>query len=201
MPRGFTPTQMQVIRQKLQMCALEKIQETGVRKTSVESLAHAVNISTGAFYKFYPSKEALFFEVYELLESRLKDEFITLIEPLHECDIASLKQALLTLFASENMNRLITIIRKDELDALVAQMDAETLRRHQQTDQIYIAEILNRLHACGLNLQIDVDLVLSYLQALFILNYEKDGLAPYAGHILDAFLTAMLTDLLGAATS
>jgi AcrR family transcriptional regulator len=201
MPRGFTPTQMQAIRQKLQTCALKKIQETGVRKTSVESLAHAVNISTGAFYKFYPSKEALFFEVYELLESRLKDEFITLIEPLHECDPACLKQALLTLFASENMNHLITIIRKDELDALVAQMDAEILRQHQQTDQIYIAEILNRLHARGLNLQIDVDLVLSYLQALFILNYQKDGLAPHAGHILDTFLTAMLNDLLGAATS
>ncbi|MEN6410201.1 MAG: hypothetical protein ABFD44_10890, partial [Anaerolineaceae bacterium] len=120
---------------------------------------------------------------------------------LQECDLAVLKQALLALFASENMNRLITMIRKDELDALVAQMDAEILRRHQQTDQAYITEILNRLRACGLQIRVDVDLALSYLQALFILYYEKDKLAPHADRVLDTFLTAMLTDLLGAAIS
>ena len=37
----------------------------GMRKTSVEQLTEAVGISKGSFYKFFDSKELLFFAVLE----------------------------------------------------------------------------------------------------------------------------------------
>ena len=43
----------------------------GMRKTSVEQLTEAVGISKGSFYKFYESKELLFFAVLEDIHTEL----------------------------------------------------------------------------------------------------------------------------------
>ena len=43
----------------------------GMKKTSVEQLTKAVGIAKGSFYKFYESKEMLFFAVLENIHSEL----------------------------------------------------------------------------------------------------------------------------------
>ena len=43
----------------------------GMKKTSVEQLTKAVGIAKGSFYKFYESKEMLFFAVLENVHSEL----------------------------------------------------------------------------------------------------------------------------------
>ena len=43
----------------------------GMKKTSVEQLTKAVGIAKGSFYKFYESKEMLFFAVLEDIHSEL----------------------------------------------------------------------------------------------------------------------------------
>ena len=43
----------------------------GVKKTTVEQLAHAADISKGAFYGFFDSKELLFFEILEDLHTEI----------------------------------------------------------------------------------------------------------------------------------
>ena len=42
----------------------------GMKKTSVEQLTKAVGIAKGSFYKFYESKEMLFFAVLENVHSK-----------------------------------------------------------------------------------------------------------------------------------
>ena len=62
---AFTDEQNEQIRNDLireaQRCGIT----IGMRKTSVEQLAEAVGISKGSFYKFFDSKELLFFTVLE----------------------------------------------------------------------------------------------------------------------------------------
>ena len=43
----------------------------GMKKTSVDQLTRAVGIAKGSFYKFYESKEMLFFAVLESIHSEL----------------------------------------------------------------------------------------------------------------------------------
>ena len=45
----------------------------GMKKTSVDQLTKAVGIAKGSFYKFYESKEMLFFAVMENIHSELYD--------------------------------------------------------------------------------------------------------------------------------
>ena len=62
---AFTEEQNETIRRDLireaRCCGVT----VGMRKTSVEQLTEAVGISKGSFYKFFDSKELLFFAVLE----------------------------------------------------------------------------------------------------------------------------------------
>lgn len=195
MPRRFNENQTHIIRQRLANFALEKIREAGVRKTTVESLARAAKISTGAFYKFYPSKEILFFEVYEMMEDQLKIDFMHALDSVLPGDVHNLKQAILTLLESETMQRLISIIRKDELDYLMMSLDQETIQRHRQGDLDFLEEVRARLQRTGFHITNDTALAVAYLQALFTLYYDKENLEPYACRVLSSFIDAMLAEL------
>ena len=62
---AFTDEQNERIRRDLIGAARRCGVSIGMRKTSVEQLTEAVGISKGSFYKFYDSKELLFFAVLE----------------------------------------------------------------------------------------------------------------------------------------
>ena len=62
---AFTENQNETIRRDLIREARRYGVTIGMRKTSVEQLTDAVGISKGSFYKFFPSKELLFFAVLE----------------------------------------------------------------------------------------------------------------------------------------
>ena len=62
---AFTDEQNEQIRKDLIRAARRCGTTIGMRKTSVEQLTEAVGISKGSFYKFFESKELLFFAVLE----------------------------------------------------------------------------------------------------------------------------------------
>lgn len=62
---AFTDEQNDMIRKDLIRVALRCGITIGMRKTSVEQLTNDVGISKGSFYKFFNSKELLFFAVLE----------------------------------------------------------------------------------------------------------------------------------------
>lgn len=195
MPRGFTDNQTQAIDQKLISFAMSMIQDSGVRKTTIERLTRAANISTGAFYNFYPSKEALFFKVYEILEERIKAQFFEQMVAI-SLDITEITRVMLALLDSENMHNLLTLIGKEDLDYILMNIDPSIVQKHQQDDILFMNKVIEYLHGQGLTTSMDADLILSYLQALFTLCYEKDRLHPYSDRIIESFLNAMFLDLL-----
>lgn len=69
MALAFSQQERMIIVKQLKEVVIEHLQKTGVRKTTIEDLTNAVGISKSAFYNFYVSKEALFYEVY--IEARL----------------------------------------------------------------------------------------------------------------------------------
>ena len=62
---AFTDEQNEQIRNDLIRAARRCGITIGMRKTSVEQLTETVGISKGSFYKFFDSKELLFFAVLE----------------------------------------------------------------------------------------------------------------------------------------
>ena len=70
---AFTENQNETIRRDLIREARRCGVTIGMRKASVEQLADAVGISKGSFYKFFPSKELLFFAVLENIHTECFD--------------------------------------------------------------------------------------------------------------------------------
>ena len=71
MALAFTKEQEKEIVSRLKKAAREGIAKAGMRKTTVDTLVQAAGISKGAFYKFYTSKELLFFELLEDLHTEV----------------------------------------------------------------------------------------------------------------------------------
>ena len=65
MPKAFTEQEKELIRKRLLEQGYKQFSAYGLRKTNIEEVASACGISKGAFYLFYPSKEALFMDVVE----------------------------------------------------------------------------------------------------------------------------------------
>ena len=62
---SFSDQEKQVIIFKLKEAAAACATVAGIRKTTVDQLVEAAEISKGMFYKLYPSKEMLFLEMLE----------------------------------------------------------------------------------------------------------------------------------------
>lgn len=193
MPRGFSESQKRIFKEKLLASAREALKRTGVRKTTVEELAKASNLSTGAFYKFYPSKEALFFEVYENAEEDLKQAFIDSMNTSSPLTGLSLRSSIKGLLRSDAMQTLIQILQRDDLPYLLNAIDPEIVQQHLQKDREYLQNIILLLKGKGLTVDMDIDLLLAYLQALFVLSYQKDQYPQHAGQIIDSFIDTIVS--------
>lgn len=68
---AFSDFETEQIRKALLMETRRHAVTLGMRKTSVDQLTQAVGISKGSFYKFYESKELLFFAVLEDIHAEL----------------------------------------------------------------------------------------------------------------------------------
>jgi len=173
MPRGFTQEQEKTIRQRLVDSAFAHLSSTGIRKTSVEVLASDANISNGAFYHFFPSKEAAFFYVYDSVEQKLKDRFLSLLSekpPQSKEDIAAL---LTQIMLSDSMDSLLKLIQKDEMDYMLRSIDQKTISEHEEKDRQFMTDVLAHLESTGWKVVLQPGQLLSLLQVLFLVSYEK----------------------------
>jgi AcrR family transcriptional regulator len=75
MPKPFSEQEKQMIQQRLLEKGHEFFCKHGLKKVNVEELAKAANISKGAFYQFFESKEALFMDIVEETEKRYRSQF------------------------------------------------------------------------------------------------------------------------------
>ncbi len=63
MTAPFSESEKIAIQHALKEAAKECLQKYGIKKTTVDELTQKAGISKGAFYRFYPSKELLFFDI------------------------------------------------------------------------------------------------------------------------------------------
>ncbi|MHC0039723.1 TetR/AcrR family transcriptional regulator [Pseudoneobacillus sp. C159] len=68
MPK-FTENELQVVQHSIYEKGKQLFIEWGLKKTSIDDIIQACDIGKGTFYKFYSSKEELFFEILKKEES------------------------------------------------------------------------------------------------------------------------------------
>lgn len=139
---AFSEEENTKIRRSLLAEARSRALTVGMRKTSVEELTAAVGISKGSFYKYFDSKELLFFEVLEELHSELyavaKDALIA------NSSLAASERATEALLAVCRRLSQTGAMRFIESDAeLILRRIPEAVKAgHYHDDEAHVCELL-----------------------------------------------------------
>ena len=116
----------------------------GMRKTSVEQLTQAVGISKGSFYKFYESKELLFFAVLEDIHTELYEVADRVIRenrhlPSDECATAAV------LAVCKRMSDTgVSVFIENDAKNLLQRLPESVKSEHYHDDETHICELLEK---------------------------------------------------------
>jgi len=193
MPRGFSENEMTRIRQALIDIGMERLKITGVHKTTVEDLTSAVGISKGAFYKFYPSKEALFFNIIEICEQRLEEKFFELLPKLGSNIEVSMKNIINTVIFSREMQDYVSIMKKGDVEYLLRIVETDIATAHIGKDNTFMIAAITKLSEYGIKINTEPEKILAYISGLLCLFFEQHiFMEKYFEMVVDSYIEMLV---------
>ena len=120
----------------------------GMRKTSVDQLTQAVGISKGSFYKFFDSKELLFFAVLEDIHTELYDVADGVLREntgLPPAERAA--NAILAVCKRMSDTGVMTFIEND-VASLLQRLPENVKAEHYHDDETHIRDLLEANALC-----------------------------------------------------
>jgi len=144
MPRAFNEHEEVKIRHLLRSTGKQMFSRYGVLKTSIEEITGPAGIAKGSFYKFYPSKEALFFELLEEAQNELR---YPLVEGAPKQSARTRKRLegemrqMLSKIQSEPL--LSFLANTAELQVVARKVSMEVLSKHQAEDKKFIKSVID----------------------------------------------------------
>jgi AcrR family transcriptional regulator len=176
MPKGFSERERTIIRAKLREKGGELFGTYGVRKTNIEELARAAGISKGAFYLFYESKEELFFELLEQLESEYQAAILKQIVEDQTPPRQRMKALLLKALSVRQDNRLLARLSQDEYEYLFRKLPEERFKAHLHSDAEFAVEFVAAWRQAGVTIACEPQMVSSLIRALFLMSVHEDDI-------------------------
>lgn len=145
MPRPFNASEERAIREQLRKTGRRLFSARGVLKTSIEEIAQSAAIAKGSFYKFYGSKELLYFELLEETQNEIRapllDDALSKSK-LTRTKFEKLVDALFTKIGNEPLVQFMG--RENEFMAVARKVPPEILLAHQKDDQAFLAALIKK---------------------------------------------------------
>lgn len=194
MPASFTDNEMNEIRARLKSFARECLLRYGARKTSVDQLVAEAGISKGAFYRFYKTKELLFFEIIEDFHTEIMSGALEILKTMEQASEAERLEKALT-EAVLSLERLGGApLWSEEIDYLMRKLPDDVLKRHMLQDGTQMAELIR---VTGIKVSRSPDEIAAVIRALFfLLSHKKEiGENNYRG-VVRFFARAVAEEIL-----
>ena len=153
MPKAFTEREKEMIGERLLEQGYKQFSAHGLKKTNVEEIAAAAGISKGAFYGFYDSKEALFMEVIEQVEKRVRKPLLAAIDLPGPSPRARLFAVLMKAFQLFTEIPMLQFFSGGDYDLLFRRIPLEKLQEHLLNDYAFLEELITRLKGVGIPIQ------------------------------------------------
>ena len=145
MPRAFTEAETKGILAALRREAEHCLARYGVKKTTVDQLARGAGISKGSFYRFFPSKEVLFFHVVEEYQKGLFRDLFVLVEEKGLSGKEGLSRAIWHMFSRVKDSFLMTLMNPEEMSVLLRGLPEDMVFNHHELDDSATEILLNAL--------------------------------------------------------
>ena len=179
---AFSEEQNEILRRDLICEARRCGVSIGMRKTSVEQLADAVGISKGSFYKFFPSKELLFFAVLEDIHTEC---FAAAQASLQETAALSpadrAAEAILAACRWLSETRALVFVENDA-EFLLRRLPDEVKTAHYHDDETHIRALLE---SSGLRPRGGIALAAATVRGLILTVSHKDQIGELYPQVLD----------------
>jgi len=192
MAAKFTEKEMAEIRAKLKEAAQKHASSRGIRKTTVDDLCANAGISKGAFYKFYESKEALFFEIVEDWHFQIYGGALEIIQSAENTpDEERVYQALL--YACQALEEYpIVEFYENDLPYLLRKMPQEVLDEHYHDDEKHIADLIA---ASGIRLKVSPELASAAVRTLILSFSDRAHIGPLYHQVMELFVKSISEQL------
>lgn len=195
MGTAFTDEEKNIIKTKLKTCARDCMGRYGIKKTTVDQLVQEVGISKGAFYKFYDSKELLFFEV--LADFDIKIYEVALNVLITRTDLSEkerMEEAFLKackLIKEFPINDII----ENELEYLLRKIPPDILKEHYHGDDVFIQKLITQ---SGITIDKSPEFVSAVVRAITLtLSHKKDIGEEHYDDVLKLLIKGACNELLG----
>jgi AcrR family transcriptional regulator len=165
MARAFSEKEREHIRARLKDGTRECLGRFGVRKTTVDQLVERAGISKGAFYKFYPSKEVLFFSVLEDYQNYLVEKATARLDQQDTITREDFTEILYEIYRDVGQSFLMNLIKNQEFTYLIRKLPGELIKRHHSLDELLVQKLLARVKIKD---DIDLGLAAASLRAVFM---------------------------------
>lgn len=173
MVRGFSDQEKERIKAALLEKGAELFSRYGLKKTSIADLTRAVGVAQGSFYLFFCSKEELYFEIMEVQELKLREQFMNQFfsGPLTQTVFKDfIKQALHILETNPLLKRLFI---EEEFETLFRKLPPEKIARHIQKDEDVLLPLIRRWQKDGLIIDERPEVLSGLLRSLFAIPLQK----------------------------
>lgn len=198
MSKPFSATELEEVSNRLRRAARNAFSRYGIKKTTVDELAREAGIAKGSFYRFFPSKEELYFDLLEDDEAELRRELAVIAERKSLPPRQMLRRILQRGLSEVQENPILRImLQPGELHALLLRLPPERLKRHADRDSGFAARLLQPWMKHGRLNGYTLETVSGALRALFLLAAQPellDGNEPDA--VLNLYIDALADRLL-----
>ena len=176
MPKAFSKQENDLIAKRLLDQGYRLFSAYGLKKTNIEELAQAAGISKGAFYNFYESKEALFIDVIEQAEIRVRSELLAVIDLPGKTPRIRLVAVLNQAFNLFKTIPILQFFTGTDFDLLFRRVPAEKLQEHLTSDQAFFDELVARCQQAGIPIRARTVEISGLLYQLVLAMMHQDNL-------------------------
>ena len=189
---AFTENQNETIRRDLLREARRCGVTIGMRKTSVEQLTDAVGISKGSFYKFFPSKELLFFAVLEDIHTEcFAAAQASLRETVELPPADRATEAILAACGWLSETQALVFIENDA-EFLLRRLPDEVKTAHYHDDETHIRALLE---SSGLQPQSGIALTAAAIRGLILTVSHQGQIGALYPQVLDILVRSVCKEL------
>lgn len=174
MPKKFNEKEKQWIRQKLIEEGKRRFEALGLRKTSVEDLTKASGIAQGSFYKFFVSKEELFYHILLEEEVVIRNQLLALVSEAAIVTKEGIQRFLLDALRLLGESPLIRqMYLEGEFAQLVRKLPPELLEQNFSEDTDALMPVIRTWQAAGILVHTRPEIIVSMIRSLVLLTLHK----------------------------
>lgn len=190
LPKGFSNDEKNVIVEKLLEQCRTNWKVYGYKKTSIDMICQNTGISKGAFYIFFESKEALFYQVIKQIQAQL---YKTVEEHLSKNpNKYALAEALKEVYAQYCENSFIYDTKSTDFQGFLNKLNPQ--QRNELNDISYNSTKF-MLNKPFLKLKIEEELAISILSVMLSSISQKNDMLCDANEVFAFMIDNLIDDI------